>query len=237
MRLTLRAGVSARSVGAWVLVLGGLGVARQLPLRDDSLARTPTGRQLLKYIVDCALPDTDTVQVVTDSGTLSLPGDLGLAPEWSIRPLRDPERRQVSSCLAARTNFFGKPVRISLRGESPRAPDGLRSDSAERRQFPYFEGAFFGDYFAASPVAYVCIGDTGAGRVAHLESLLRVCTLPKDGSSGLSRCNFRIVGNCRDRPFVQAGVDYTREVIQVYLPGPPPGPTGSRGVDRRPAAR
>jgi len=218
MPASLRASFPARSVGAWIVLLTLAGTAKQLPLLDDSLARTVDGRQLLKYIVNCALPAIDTVNVATDSGAFSFPGDLGLAPEWSSRSLGDAEKRRVSSCLAARTNFFGKPVRISLRSEDPQAPVGLQSDDPERRDYPFFEGGFFGNFFSANPVAYVCVGDTTASRAAHLESLLRVCTLEKDGTPGLSRCGFRIVGNCRDRPFTQDGVDYGKEVLQVYLP-------------------
>ena len=225
MPASLRASFPVRSVGAWIVLLALAGAAKQLPLLDDSLARTPDGRKLLKYIVNCALPAIDTVDVSTDSGSFSFPGDMGLAPAWSSRSLNDAEKRQVSSCLAARTNFFGKPVRISLRSEDPQAPVGLRCDAQERRDYPFFEGGFFGNFFSANPVAYVCVGDTSAGRAAHLESLLRVCTLEKGGAPGLSRCDFRIVGNCRDRPFTQDGVDYGKEVLQVYLPGTkPPSP-------------
>lgn len=195
--------------------------ASELTLRDEALAQTRAGRDLLKYLVSCSLQEG--VNVVTTVGTerFSFAGKMGLAPGWSVRPMTDREERLVSACLLARTNRFGVPVEISSRNDSPDAPVSLQADENERQKFPFHEGGFFGNMFKDDAEAYVCIGQTSSLRRAHLERLRRECALPPGGSDApqkLSRCNFIIVGDCQDRPFIQHGVDYTNEVINVYLP-------------------
>ena len=195
--------------------------ASDLTLRDDVLAETPAGRDLLKYLVSCALPQGATVHATAGSERFSFSGKMGLAPGWSARPLTDHEERLVSACLLARTNRFGVPVEISSRNDAPDAPAALRADDKEREKFPFHEGGFFGNLFKDDAKAYVCIGNGSSLRRAHLERLRRECTLPAgDGamSPTPSRCNFIIVGDCGDKPFAQHGVDYAREVINVYLP-------------------
>ena len=187
-------------------------------LRNDDLAQTEQGRQLLKYMVSCALPAGESI-AVTVGKKYAFQGALGLVPSWAHRPMTEEEKRRLSACLAAHTNYFGKPVQISLRSDDPAAPEGLRTTAEERKDFPFFEGGFFGNYFIPHPVSYVCLGDTPAERDEHLAKLLRVCTIKSEGDTGLSRCDFKIVGLCKDKPFVQDGVDYSKEVLWVYLPG------------------
>src|SRR3954447_8023250 len=47
--------------------------------------RDPLGRQLMKYVVSCALPADATVSVVVDGATYVFLGSLGLAPAWGER--------------------------------------------------------------------------------------------------------------------------------------------------------
>jgi len=205
-----------------IFFMGGfasVAIAKELPLRNDALAQTEQGRQMLKYLIKCALPETDSVFVTVDGTKYTFGGSVGWVPSWAERAMTDVEKRQMSACMAAHTNFFGKPVQISLRSDDPTAPPGLQTSAAERTAFPFFEAGFFGNYFVANPVSYVCLGDLSAGREQHLESLLRVCSLEHPTVAGFSRCNFKIVGLCKDNPFVQEGVDYSKEVLRVYLPG------------------
>lgn len=196
--------------------------AKEFPLRNDSLAYTEQGRQLLKYIVKCALPETDNVFVSVDGVKHVFPGKLGLAPDWIRRSMTDVEKRKLSACMAAHTNFFKKTVEISLRSDDPLAPAGFRTTAAEREAFPFFEGGFFGNYFIENSVSYVCLGDLMPERDKHLEDLYRVCSVADSGMAGFSLCRFKIVGKCSEKPFLQEGVDYSGEVLWVYLPAPSP---------------
>lgn len=196
--------------------------AKELQLRNETLAQTELGRQLLKYMVSCALPADESVSVTVELEKYVFQGGLGLVPQWTRRSMTEPEKRKLSACLAAHTNFFGKPVQISLRSDDPAAPDGLKTTAEERESFPFFEGGFFGNYFIPNPVGYVCLGDTPTERDQHLSRLLRVCTLAKEETADASLCDFKIVGLCKDKPFVQDGIDYSQEILWVYLP--PPGP-------------
>jgi hypothetical protein len=195
-----------------------MAVAKELPLRNDSLAQTEYGRQLLKYMVTCALPDTDSVYVVVSGKKYTFQGKLGWVPDWVNRSMTDTEKRRMSACMAAHANFFQKHVQISIRSDDPAAPAGFQTTLAERAAYPFFEGGFFGNYFVANPVSYVCLGDNPIAREQYLESLFRVCTVEHASIAGFSRCNFKIVGLCKDKPFIQDGIDYSNEVLWVYLP-------------------
>ena len=144
-------------------------------LQDPS----PTGdlaRQLLSYTVGCALDPsqsltfsytdtTGTLQTVTDDG------QLGLDSSWATQPLTDVGTQQdISACLAARTNYFGITVHISVRGEQ----DVLQGSTspAELAAYPYVEGAFWGNLFAPTPSLYSCYDRANA---AHSDADMRVC--------------------------------------------------------------
>jgi hypothetical protein len=194
--------------------------AEQRELQDTQLVQTDAGRQLLKYLVSCALAPDVTVTFAVAGQAYVLAGGLGLAPLWLEKSLSLEEEKTLSACIFARTNSFGKTVQLSLRGDSAHR---LQTDAAERASFPFFEAAFFGNLFRDQPESYVCIGDALPQREEHLESLLRVCSLlPARGLPGAqaSRCGFTVVGACKDRPFVQNGQDFSNSALRVYLPNP-----------------
>lgn len=207
--------------GVFFLVwIASITAAKEHPLRNESLAQTGQGRQLLKYLVGCALPKKDSVFVTVDGKKYTFQGKLGWVPDWIDRPMTEAEKRKMSACIAAHTNFFGKTVQISLRSDDPAAPKGFQTTAAERKDYSFFEAGFFGNLFVTNPVSYVCLGGDSAERKTHLENLYRVCSLGHNKVKGYSRCNFKIVGLCKDKPFVQDGVDYSHEILQVYLPPP-----------------
>jgi hypothetical protein len=195
--------------------------AEELVLKDKELVQTDHGRQLLKYIVSCALPAGMTVVFKVDNESYALPGAMGLAPGWSRQALTEQQERRVSGCVLARTNFFGIPVLLSMRSETPDMRAVLQVDEKEGRDYPFFEAAFFGNIFKARQEMFVCTGDEPPGRQKHLESLLRVCSLPAaDGKQppGQSRCGFVMAGSCKDPVFHREGTDYSADVMRVYLP-------------------
>jgi hypothetical protein len=128
-------------------------------LQSDTLDGQ-SSRQLMKYTVSCALePSQSFAFTWTDSGGTvhneQYSGHLGLAPGWATAPLTDDtEQRLVSACLAARTNWYGVPVVISLRSRL----DPLRTavQSWELDAYTKLEGAFWGNLFTSSPYLNAC---------------------------------------------------------------------------------
>lgn len=130
-------------------------------------------RQLLRYVVGCALAEgqsfafswTDAAGVTHDE---VYEGALGIAPGWATGPLSDDTaQRLVSACLAARVNWYGIAVVISVR--SGLAPLMLAPGSSELAAYPHVEGAFWGNLFAPSPYLNACYLPENAeiARAAH----------------------------------------------------------------------
>ena len=114
-------------------------------------------RELLKYTVSCALSSSQSFAFSwTDSSSVthseSYPGLLGLATGWASNALGTTGQYWVSACLASRVNWYGVHVDISSRGNLSQ----LATTSAEITDYPYIEGAFFGNLFASTPAVYAC---------------------------------------------------------------------------------
>ena len=200
---------------------------------DDArlLAQPAENRTLLGYLASCALPETMVLQAEIGNEQVIFPGSLGLAPGWADRALTSAEQRWVSACLLARTNYLGHRMRISMRATDPPV-DGLKTTAEEEREFSLFEGGFFGNVFAESPVAFACTGGSDAVGAADPVYAKRVCTLPTvSGSSDIkpiSRCGFTLVGSCgRTNEFAVDGQHYD-EVIFTYLAPEQPEPGDRR---------
>jgi len=191
-----------------------------LKLRDPAQAATAEGRQLVKYLVSCALPAGVVVEVKVNGELYRYPGGMGLVPAWAQRDLIESEQRLVSACILARTNFYGKTVKISTRSNRPDPPQALTADETEQREYPFYEGAFFGNLFKPGSPAFVCQGKVADGeRKQILERTLRICSLPnqKGLPRQFSNCGFIIVGECGGDSYVQNGVDYSAEAIHIHL--------------------
>lgn len=112
----------------------------------------PTGRtqEFFHYLVTCALEPGQRVEYKDEihGGTFdaTYDGQLGLCPDWHTDKPTDQCREVVSSCLLARQNAFGVSVALSMRGHAG-SGDWLRTEEDEIKQFPWREGAFFGDVF------------------------------------------------------------------------------------------
>lgn len=129
---------------------------------------------LMSVLVSCALPID--ASVVVDG--LEFFGELGLAPAWSRRALRTPERRLVTACLLARLSGRAVAVPVSLRG--PR----LVTPPDELAEWTIDEGAFLGD-LASGPL-FSCRGVDGG------EAQDRTCA--DDAAS----CGLTSLGACAD---------------------------------------
>lgn len=162
-------------------------------LASSQLMQTADGRDVLSYIIGCALPASDS-RTVSYSGTAyTFDGSIGLAPDWGVRPPTVTERRWVTACLLARTNLFGVSVPISMRHDHNAV---LTATPAEQAQFETVEGAFFGDLFGETQVWYAC-----ANRIwgtvmwsPGQQTPQRACVLSDDGVT--TKCDFTYVGLC-----------------------------------------
>src|SRR5688572_21775239 len=82
----------------------------------EDLIATADGREVLAFIVSCAINDTETLVAEHDGVTYEFFGELGLANRWLDRPLDKKGRGWVSACLFSRVNNQNVTVPISLRG-------------------------------------------------------------------------------------------------------------------------
>ena len=153
-------------------------------------------RQLLKYAVSCAFTSSQSFELTwTDERDVvhvdAYTGLLGLAPGWSSHALSSAGQQWVSACLISRVNYFGVSVTLSSRGSLPE----LAASSAEQAAFTRMEGAFWGNVFAATPVAYAC---DHVPNDEHSRSRDRVCAAGYvDGSGGVLSCGIiQRVGSC-----------------------------------------
>jgi hypothetical protein len=116
----------------------------------SSLAE-PASREVLSYIVSCALPSDRFIEIESGGTVYRYDGSLGLAPEWSRRACDESCQVRVSSCVIARVNHRGQRVELSLRGED------LPTTAAESRAFQLLEGAYLGNIFRHPQVLQACV--------------------------------------------------------------------------------
>jgi hypothetical protein len=82
-----------------------------------------------------------------------------------------------------------------------------------------FEGGYFGDIFAAEPVAHVCIGKTHHTDLPAQAKRKRVCTHAVTAGSDTTRCGFILVGVCPDSGPPSVDSKVWPEIIRVWLAG------------------
>jgi len=149
----------------------------------DNLASTADGIAYLDYVVSCALDGTQSIS----AGGVTLFGGLGLAPAWTTRSITLSERRWVSACMIARTNYVGTRQHISLRGSH--AALAIDNDAYYLKQ----EGAYYGDVFSGNTARRVCQDP------ATLDGSLnfyfgRRCSY--DAGNGTSMCGYALDYEC-----------------------------------------
>jgi hypothetical protein len=156
-------------------------------LTSNSLAKTaltddPLARELLKYIVGCALPADATITITLGGTPYSFAGQLGLAPEWGKAggTCSMSCRSWVSACVLSRVNYLGESVEISLRGSH-----ALSASAVEEAAYPNREAAYFGDIFASPQVRYACTSP-GSSLIS------RVC------GPSTSGCVMDVLGDCTE---------------------------------------
>ena len=142
---------------------------------------------------------------------------MGLAPHWLDRGLNLSEQHWVSACIYARTNYFGQPIKISMRADNSNFPS-LASDEEEQKEFSIFEGGFFGNLFTPTPTAYACTGSRTQAQNQDPIFKWRICANPANKNSPkISQCQFIITGKCQDKKSFLIDKNNYQEVIYVYL--------------------
>ncbi len=198
----------------------------------DDLIETEDGREVFKYVVECAMPE-DVTLVATDSQGVvyDFRGAIGLAPGWLDHPLTEKDSRWVSACLFSRVNAHDVSVQISMRGPAR----ALDVSDEERAQWTLEEGAFYGQYFLpeSEPIEwYACSGRNLQGAHEHK----RDCANPDPNNPGFTYCGFTYTGECGDFAVprdakacrrqsgpgtfyrnCETGDDVFREVITTYV--------------------
>ncbi|WP_438013831.1 hypothetical protein WMF18_23180 [Sorangium sp. So ce315] len=160
-------------------------------------------REFMRYLVSCALrPDQTFSFSWTDSAGVVRQevyrGDLGMAHWWATGAITNDTyvQRQVTACIAARTNWYGTHVTISLRNAEP----SMSSSPSERATYTVREGAFWGNLFASTPYVRACYTPSGVARARQLQ---RDCAAghlsvdPVTGATTVQQCGpMTIVGSC-----------------------------------------
>jgi hypothetical protein len=143
----------------------------------------PLARELLTYVVSCALPEDEQISVSVQGVTYTFSGSLGLAPEWGQQcGSCDSECQSwVSGCVISRLDYLGESLDISIRGKK----SGLHSNHDEREDFPNIEATYYGNIFQQPQKIFACLppGKT---------SIPRVC------GPSLDDCIVEVQGNCED---------------------------------------
>ena len=130
-----------------------------------ALNNDPNARELLNYIVSCALPPSEVISLHVANATYDYNGELGLAPEWGQPGGRcnGQCRSWISGCVIARLGYLGTKASISLRGSNP----ALLTSLAVDRAYTDREAAYYGDIFSQPQKIYACLspGQTEVPRV------------------------------------------------------------------------
>ncbi|MDB4954285.1 MAG: hypothetical protein JWO36_1854 [Myxococcales bacterium] len=200
--------------------------SNQLALNDNGgaeLMSTDDGRNVLSYIVGCAIDAGDSIiafhrpaggcSADADCGTLTtgscqpngsckytFPGNLDLAPQWVDHNLDEAGQGWISACMFARVNAHDTAEEISLHGEHPALTVGIDEGLLYRIE----EGAFYGNMFLSSDrhlelrdFAHVCRGEGQAsGEFGGLVD--RDCAEPDPSNPAISQCGFSYEGDCAD---------------------------------------
>jgi hypothetical protein len=196
-------------------------------LSASSLIDSADGREVFSYIVSCALPTGKSVTVSDSLGTsYTFAGEIGLAPAWQTTQPTVAERRWVTACLLARTNYYGVPVQISMRGSNA----ALATTTLETSTYKIAEGAFYGDLFDPNGQTWFACG-TKKWTSTLAADAQRTCTISQDGQTTM--CGFTYAYFCGSSydskhpaacgakpPWTNckgSGATYG-EVISIYLP-------------------
>jgi hypothetical protein len=162
-------------------VLSGNVLSGNLQLSQE--LENPDARELLSFIVSCALPAEAHFDVQVQGQTYGFDGRHGLAPVWGEDGGSCDEecRSWVSACVISRVNYLGEHVTISIRGKH----DELATTLSELIKYPFREATYYGDIFASPQEIFACL-PPGKNKIP------RVC------GPSLDDCVVDVQGKCED---------------------------------------
>jgi hypothetical protein len=185
-------------------------------LTTNSLLTTaiadPNALEMLKYVYSCAMPAGASMELTVNGVVYPFAGSIGLEPQWGVvGGSCDSNCQQwISACVLARTNYYGKRVNISMRGNHP----ALAVSTTEAQQYTLQEGTYYGNIFASNgEQMFACAGPGSS--VPALTS--RFCS-----SEGFT-CPIQVVGDCYDKAECAAGQNVTMACTGVDGDGLPTG--------------
>lgn len=163
----------------------------QLALNSSSasdLLATSDGREVLTYLISCALPPD--MQLVAPDGTV-FTGEIGVAPRWIDHALNPQEQRWVSACVFSRISDLDVAIPISLRGPN----SALTAAPDEIADWTVQQGAFYGQLFTPSdqPILWAACSGKDAAEAVGLD---RICASPDPSNPGYTLCGFVYSGEC-----------------------------------------
>ena len=139
--------------------LNGLSLPNSLS-STTGLMTTSGGRMVMQYMIKCAYPAGQSLTKQDQYGTsYTFAGSIGIAPELATGCDLDCQEK-ISACMLAHVNNSGQHISIWMVGPDPAV--GWESSPL----YPYQEGAYFGNIFAAPWQGYYCAGnDMASGEV------------------------------------------------------------------------
>lgn len=144
-----------------------------------------SAQHLMRYLVKCALPQGETLELFCGGDRVELDGELGMAPDWRNQVLdhgvdgRDP--MAVSACIMAHANPGGYTVPLRL--ESSEIRTNPSANSSVGALFSLAEGRFAGNLFptADEPLALYACRDPGYPQTQPpVTAPGRACTIDPD---------------------------------------------------------
>lgn len=180
-------------------------------------------RSVLKYIVSCALPAGQHIDVTVNGTIYGYDGGVGVAKAWGDAGGHCDSTcaRWVSGCVLSRINYLGVAVPLSLRGSQ----GALSSTTTERAAYPNREAAYYGDIFQSPQIRYACLSpgattDTrvcGPSLLGCIVSVVGACDSACDGvhaDGSFPNCRDDVRGANNKFP---AGVTAYPGTITVFL--------------------
>jgi hypothetical protein len=179
----------------------------------------PLSRQLMKYIVSCALSAQQSLTLTIAGTAYTFPGSIGLAPQWGTAhgSCDGSCQRWVSACVLARVDAAGIDREISIRG-----PDLalLPSSWSELSQYTQREATYFGNIFIPGQPRFLCLSPGQTSDERACGPSLDACPMTVLGSCSRDCAGAGLFGDfdlCSDAGRFGTGHTYF-ESVTVFLP-------------------
>ncbi len=158
----------------------------------QTLVSTADGRAVFTKTVACALAAGSSVTATDSSGNVyTFNGAHGLSTSWATSVPTASQRRWVTGCVLATTNFSGLATSVSLRHDTY-VP--LLSTAAERSTYSVVEGAYYGDLYTPGGQLYVCASQIFAPSGNPFKESIRNCARSSNGTT--TQCGYNYTWLC-----------------------------------------